>query len=148
MLKKATLTGVISALFIFSFNSFSNTTEGVEFKPEKKVFKKGEEICFTLENKSGRDIYLPSSAPWAVFGDNDMNKVIYSPIATQRIEKLEPYQSKKWCWDQKTFDNDEVTSGDYKIRITVFKNGKRLFLNSGIKIEPEYTAKKETHEEK
>lgn len=138
MLRKIKLLGVFSALLIFSINSFSNTTEGVEFKPIKKVFKKGEKVCFKLENKSGRDVYLPSSAPWAVFSDNDMNKVIYSPIATQSIEKLEPYQSKKWCWDQKTFDNDEVTSGDYKIRITVFKNGKRLFLNSNIKISPEY----------
>ncbi|NPA53208.1 MAG: hypothetical protein GXO21_00915 [Aquificae bacterium] len=148
MLKKAILTGVVSTLFIFSLKSFSITTEGVEFKPERKVFKKGEKVCFTLKNKSGRDIYLPSSAPWAVFEDNDMDKVIYSPVATQKIEKLEPYQSKKWCWDQKTFDNDEVTSGDYKIRITVFKNGKRLFLAENIKIQPEYTAKKETKEEK
>ncbi len=141
MLKTVKLTGVISAIFIFSFNLFANTTEGIEFKPLKKVFKKGEEVCFKLENKSGREIYLPSSAPWAVFSDNDMNKVIYSPIATQSIEKLKPYQSKKWCWNQKTFDNDEATSGDYKIRITVFKNGKRLFLKSDIKIEPEYAVK-------
>ncbi len=143
MLKKAVITGFTSIL-LFSFNSFANTTEGVEFKPSKKVFKKGEEVCFSLKNKSGRDIYLPSSAPWAVFGDNDMDKVIYSPIATQRIEKLEPYQSKKWCWNQKTFDNDEVTSGEYKIRVTVFKNGKRLFLSEKIKIEPKYTAQKGT----
>ncbi len=142
MLNKRKTAGVVFSLLLFSFNSFSNTTEGIEFKPSKNIFKKGEDVCFTLKNNSGRDVYLPSSAPWAVFSDNDFNKVIYSPIATQAIEKLEPFQSKKWCWNQKTFDNDEVTSGDYKIRITVFKNGKRLFLSSDIKIKPKYTAEK------
>ena len=128
MLKKA-------VLFVMVFFSVAGATQwSLEFKPVKKNFNKSEDICFYLKNNSGEKIYLPSSAPWAVFEDKDFEKVIFSPIATQSIVEIKPSQKKRWCWKQKDFNNEQVPSGEYTIRLTVFKDGKRLFLNSTVKI--------------
>jgi hypothetical protein len=128
MLKKA-------VLLVMVFFSVAGATQGsLEFKPVKKNFNKSEDICFYLKNNSGEKIYLPSSAPWAVFEDKDFEKVIFSPIATQSIVEIKPSQKKRWCWKQKDFNNEQVPSGEYTIRLTVFKDGKRLFLNSTVKI--------------
>ncbi|MBK3332673.1 hypothetical protein GWK41_06295 [Persephonella atlantica] len=128
----AKLIGTFLTIVIFSYAAATNGD--LEFKPIKKVFNKKEDICFVLENKSDVNVFLPSSAPWAVFEDRDFEKIIYSPVATQSIVELKPSQKKKWCWKQKDFNKEQVPSGEYTIRLTVFKNGKRLFLTSTVKI--------------
>ncbi|WP_051654150.1 hypothetical protein [Persephonella sp. KM09-Lau-8] len=130
MLKK-----VISTFLIFSTFSFAALSAGeIEFKPEKKVFKKSEKVCFYLKNNSDQKIYLPSSAPWAVFQDKKYEKVVYSPIAMQSIIEIKPSEEKKWCWEQKDFKNEQVPSGEYTIRLTAFQNGKKIFLSSSVQI--------------
>ncbi len=123
-------------LFVSIFYFVSYAHAKVEFKPDKQTYKKGEKVCFTLKNASNQTVYLPSSAPWVVF---KKDKVIYSPISNQVIVKLKPNQKKKWCWDQRTYKKGEkVLSGNYKIRITLFENGKREFLSFDVKIVPDY----------
>jgi hypothetical protein len=136
---------IFHILIIFSISS-ANLTEELEFKPEKEIINKDEKVCFHFVNNSDKTIYLPSSAPWAVFEDEDFDKIVFSPIAAQRILEIRPYEEKKWCWDLKDFHGEIVPSGDYAIRLTVFKNGKRVFLISKIKVKPGVaeTSKKET----
>ncbi|WP_456400456.1 hypothetical protein [Persephonella sp.] len=123
--------------FLLTFSlSFANLTEELEFKPEKEIINKDEKVCFQFKNNSKDEIYLPSSAPWAVFEDEEFDKIVFSPIATQQILKLKPFEQKKWCWDLKDFQGEVVPSGDYSIRLTVFKEGKRIFLTSKIKVKP------------
>ncbi|HHG74203.1 hypothetical protein [Persephonella sp.] len=122
-------------ILIIPFFAAAGITKGeIEFRSEKDFFNKSENVCFYLKNNSEEDIYLPSSAPWAVFEDKQFEKVVFSPVATQSIVKIKPHQSKKWCWEQKDFKNEQVPSGEYTIRLTVFKKGKRIFLTSMVKI--------------
>ncbi len=124
-------------LFLLSFItvSYAAVSDGaLEFKPIKNSFNKEESVCFVLKNNSDSKVFLPSSAPWAVFEDKKFEKVIFSPIATQSIVEIKPSQEKKWCWKQKDFNKEQVPSGEYTIRLTVFKDGKRLFLTSTVKI--------------
>jgi len=130
MLKKFTAL----LLIWFGFALASKQEPGIEFRPVKETFNKSEEICFYVVNKTDSVIYLPSTAPWAVFEDKNFDKIVYSPVAIQSIIRLEPNQKKKWCWKQKDFNNEQVPSGEYTIRLTVFKNGKKLFLISMVKI--------------
>ncbi len=108
--------------------------EDIEFKPVKETFNKSEKVCFYIVNKTGDVLYLPSSAPWVVFEDKKFDKIVYSPVALQSIIRLEPSQKKEWCWKQKDFNDEQVPSGEYTIRLTVFKDGERLFLTSLVKI--------------
>jgi len=135
---------VFYTILIFSL-FFANLTGELEFKPEKEIINKDEKVCFHLVNNSDKAVYLPSSAPWAVFEDEDFDKIVFSPIAAQRILEIKPYEEKKWCWDLKDFQGEIVPSGDYAIRLTVFKNGERVFLVSKIKVKPGVaeTSKKE-----
>ena len=120
------------SLFIFSYAAVSGGE--LEFKPIKKSFNKKEDICFVLKNNSKEGVFLPSSAPWVVFEDKEFEKVVFSPVATQSIVEIKPSQKKKWCWKQQDFNKEQVPSGEYIIRLTVFKNGKRVFLTSTVKI--------------
>ncbi len=137
---------MLMVLFLFNFSFASK----IIFQPEKGVYKKGEKVCFYLKNNSDKIIYLPSTAPWVVLGDVKEYKLgeerefkerpVYSPIANQVIVKLKPGQKKKWCWEQKTFKKDEkALAGNYKIRITVFENGKPKFYSFNVKVEPKYS---------
>jgi len=124
--------GLILAVLIFMNISFAS----IVFKPDKEVYKKGENVCFYIENNTNKEIILPSSAPWVVFEDD---KLLFAPVATQQIVKIKPRQKKKWCWNQKDFDKNEIISGEYTIRLTVFENGKRRFLTFKVKIQPKYS---------
>ncbi len=132
---------ILFLAFLFSCSlNFVGATElkNIEFKLEKEKIKKGEKICFSIENNSNDIIYLPSTAPWVII-DAKTQKIVYSPIASQMIVKLKPKQSKKWCWNQKDFEGNEVPIGTYQIRITIFtKEGKRKFLSFPVVINPEY----------
>ncbi|NPA17050.1 hypothetical protein [Persephonella sp.] len=126
---------VFASLFILvGFAVASVNQQGIEFKPVKKTFNKSEEVCFYIKNNTDTELYLPSSAPWAVFEDSKFDKIVFSPVATQSIVRLEPSQKKQWCWKQKDFNDEQVPSGEYTIRLTVFKNGERLFLTSMVEI--------------
>lgn len=125
---------LILTLFIFNL-SFAT----VIFNSEKKEYKENENICFYLKNNSNNIIFLPSSAPWAVFEDEKFEKIIYSPISSQVIVKLNPNQEKKWCWKQENFKNKKVSAGEYTIRITYFENGKRKFATFKVKIVSDYS---------
>ncbi len=129
----------LTVLFSLIFNfSFASELKGIVFKTEKENIKKGEKICFSIENNSNKVIYLPSTAPWVVI-DSKTQKIIYSPIASQMIVKLKPKSSKKWCWNQKDIEGNEVPIGTYQIRITIFTHkGKRKFLTFPLVINPEY----------
>jgi uncharacterized cupredoxin-like copper-binding protein len=138
---------IVFLILIFTGSSFA---ENVEFKPEKQTFKKGEKVCFYLKNKSNKTVFLPSSAPWVVLGDvkeyklgeerEFKERVIYSPVANQVIVKVKPNEEKKWCWDQKTFEEaKEILSGEYTVRISVFEDGKLNFHSFKVKIEPDYS---------
>ncbi|RUM46514.1 MAG: hypothetical protein DSY47_07975 [Hydrogenothermus sp.] len=124
--------GLILAVLIFMNTSFAS----IVFKPSKEVYRKGENVCFYIKNNTNKEIILPSSAPWVVF-END--KLLFAPVATQQIVKIKPKQKKKWCWNQKDFDKNEILSGEYTIRLTVFENGKRKFLTFKVKIQPNYS---------
>ncbi len=111
---------------------------GLKFIAKKEKFKVGEKVCFKLVNNSKETIYLPSSAPWVVFED-ETEKIVYSPIALQRIEEIKPGQEKSWCWKQVDINGDKVPIGTYRVRITVFSSkGERKFLTFKIEIVPEY----------
>jgi len=114
---------------------FANTKE-LQFIADKKVVNKGEKVCFLLKNNSKKEIVLPNSAPWVVISLSGRNegKVVYSPIATLSLQKVPPTSEKKWCWDLKNFEGDYVHSGKYKVRLTVFINGKREFLSTEIEV--------------
>lgn len=124
--------GLILVVLIFMNISFAS----IVFKPYKEVYKKDENICFYIENNTNKEIILPSSAPWVVFEDD---KLLFAPVATQQIVKIKPRQKKKWCWNQKDFDKNEIISGEYTIRLTVFENGKRRFLTFKVKVQPKYS---------
>lgn len=124
--------GLILAVLILMNTSFAS----IVFKSEKNVYKKGEIVCFYIENNTNKEIILPSSAPWVVF-END--KLLFAPVAIQQIVKIKPKQKKKWCWKQNDFDKKEILSGEYTIRLTVFENGKRKFLTFKVKIQPKYS---------
>lgn len=109
--------------------------EGVNFFTEKSSYKKGENVCFILENKSNDEIFLPSSAPYAIFDKNKPEVAIFSPIATQVITTVKPNERKQFCWNQKDIEGTEVPSGDYFARITIFdKSGKKYFLKADFSI--------------
>ncbi len=127
----------LTILFSWTFG-IASELKNISFKLEKEKVKKGEKICFSIENNSKDIIYLPSTAPWVVI-DAKTQKIVYSPIASQMIVKLKPKQSKKWCWDQKDIEGNEVPIGTYQVRITIFtKKGKREFLKFPLIINPEY----------
>jgi len=121
-------------LVLFTLSLANIQQPAIEFKPVKESFNKSEEVCFYLVNNTDSVIYLPSSAPWVVFEDKKFDKIVYSPVALQSIIRLEPSQKKEWCWKQKDFNNEQVPSGEYTIRLTIFKDGKRMFLTSIVKI--------------
>ncbi len=127
----------LTILFSWSF-AIASELSNITFKLEKEKIKKGEKVCFSIENNSNEFIYLPSTAPWVII-DAKTQKIIYSPIASQMIVKLKPKESKKWCWDQKDIEGNEVPVGTYQVRITIFtKKGKREFLKFPLIINPEY----------
>ncbi len=127
----------LTILFSWSF-AIASELSNITFKLEKEKIKKGEKVCFSIENNSNEFIYLPSTAPWVII-DAKTQKIIYSPIASQMIVKLKPKESKKWCWDQKDVEGNEVPVGTYQVRITIFtKKGKREFLKFPLIINPEY----------
>ncbi len=127
----------LTILFSWSF-AIASELSNITFKLEKEKIKKGEKVCFSIENNSNDFIYLPSTAPWVII-DAKTQKIIYSPIASQMIVKLKPKESKKWCWDQKDVEGNEVPVGTYQVRITIFtKKGKREFLKFPLIINPEY----------
>ncbi len=129
---------IYAPFFILAFIYISFAQSGLKFIAKKEKFKAGEDVCFELINNSKETFYLPSSAPWVVFED-ETEKIIYSPIALQRIEKLKPGEKKSWCWKQIDINQDKVPSGDYKIRITLFSSkGKKEFLSINVKILPKY----------
>ncbi|GAB6073165.1 hypothetical protein JCM14244_15420 [Venenivibrio stagnispumantis] len=104
----------------------------VIFKAIKPEFLKGENVCFYLENKTNKELLMPSSAPWAIL---ENEKVIYSPIALQVITIVKPNEKKQWCWNQKDVEGKDIASGDYIIRITFFdKEGEKYILSTPIKI--------------
>jgi len=124
--------------FVFLvFFGFANAD--IVFKPEKREYKKGEKICFYVKNNTGNTLFLPSSAPWAVFEDDNFEKLIFSPIGNQVIVKIKPNQEKKWCWKQKNFKNINISTGEYTIRITYFEKGKRKFASFKVKVISDYT---------
>jgi thioredoxin-related protein len=130
----------ISFLLILSLFSFAKASQvdNIKFNLEKEKIKKGEKVCFSIENNSKEIIYLPSTAPWVII-DAKTQKIIYSPIASQMIVKLRPKNKKRWCWNQKDLEGNEVPTGTYQIRITIFtKKGKREFLQLPLVINPEY----------
>lgn len=143
---------IILIVFIGYFSAFG---ENVKFNIEKKKYKEGEKVCFSLKNISEKIIYLPSSAPWAILKEEKVDKryllpserkqniknkkIIYSPIAAQRILKLKKGETKKWCWKQKDIDGKSVEPGKYEVRITVFNPiGKRIFLSQQFEIVANY----------
>ncbi|NPA12396.1 MAG: hypothetical protein GXO45_00250, partial [Aquificae bacterium] len=73
--------------------------QDIEFKPLKKVFNKGEKVCFVLVNNSDAVIYLPNSAPWVVFEKEKPENIVYSPVALQVITTLKKGDKKQWCWE-------------------------------------------------
>lgn len=105
--------------------------ENVNFYTEKKEYKKGEDVCFILENKSNDELLLPSSAPYAIFNKEKPEVAIFSPISGQVITTLKTNEKKQWCWNQKDIEGQEVPSGDYFVRLTVFdKTGKKYFMKA------------------
>ncbi|WP_457639158.1 hypothetical protein [Persephonella sp.] len=130
MFKKFLVTAVLISSVLFAVAS----TGEIEFKPLKESFNKSEEVCFYIKNNSTEKVYLPSSAPWAVFEDSKYDKMVFSPVATQSIVELKPSEKKQWCWKQKDFNDEQVPSGEYTIRLTVFQNGQRIFLTSKVEI--------------
>ncbi len=132
MLKNITVF-ILALSFVFAF-----AETNLKFIAKKEKFKAGEKVCFELINESHNIYYLPSSAPWAVF-DAETEKIIYSPIALQRIEKLKPGEKKEWCWEQIDINQDKVPVGKYKIRITLFDSkGNKIFKSITIEIVPKY----------
>jgi len=86
---------IYAPFFILAFIYLSFAQSGLKFIAKKEKFKAGEDVCFELINDSKETFYLPSSAPWVVF-ENETEKIVYSPIALQRIEKLKPGEKKSW----------------------------------------------------
>lgn len=100
----------------------------VKFYTLKSEYKKDERVCFVFENTSGKMLYLPSSAPWAVFSNDKPDSGIFSPLSAQVIVSLKDGEKKQWCWDQKDIEGKEVSVGDYFIRITFFdEKGEKYF---------------------
>jgi hypothetical protein len=109
--------------------------ENVKFYTERSTYKKGENVCFILENNSNNEILLPSTAPYAIFEKEKPEVAIFSPVAAQIIVVLKPKEKKQWCWNQKDIEGKEVSSGNYIVRITIFdKSGKKYFLKSEFSI--------------
>ena len=132
MLKNLTVF-ILALSFVFAF-----AETNLKFIAKKEKFKAGEKVCFELINESHNIYYLPSSAPWAIF-DAETEKIIYSPIALQRIEKLKPGEKKEWCWEQIDINQDKVPIGKYKIRITLFDSkGHKIFKSTTIEIVTKY----------
>jgi len=129
----------ILILFIVALSfGLSYGESNLKFIAKKEKFKVGEDVCFELINEDNKTYYLPSSAPWAVF-DAESDKIIYSPIALQRIVKLKPNQKKQWCWKQVDINGEKVPTGRYKIRITIFDDkGHKIFKSLEVEIIPEY----------
>ncbi len=127
----------LTILFLFS-SAISSETSNITFKLKKEKIKKGEKVCFSIKNNSKDFIYLPSTAPWVII-EAKTQKIIYSPIASQMIVKLKPKEEKEWCWNQKDIEGNEVPTGTYQVRITIFtKKGERKFLKFPLVINPEY----------
>ena len=109
--------------------------ESVKFYSEKPSYKKGENVCFVLENNSNNEILLPSTAPYAIFEKEKPEVAIFSPVSAQVITVIKPKEKKQWCWNQKDIEGKEVPSGDYFVRLTIFdKSGKKYFLKSEFSI--------------
>ncbi len=133
MLKNILWIFIVALSFSFSFGETN-----LKFIAKKEKFKAGEQVCFELVNNENETYYLPSSAPWAVF-DVENDKIIYSPIALQRIEKIKPQEKKQWCWKQTDINGEKVSAGKYKIRITIFdQKGHKIFKSLIVEILPEY----------
>lgn len=92
----------------------------VRFYTAYQEYKKGQNICFVFENLSGENIYLPSSAPWAVFSEEKPETAIYSPVSAQVITTIKSGEKREWCWNQYDIEGKQVSSGNYFIRISFF----------------------------
>lgn len=92
----------------------------VRFYTAYQEYKKGQNICFVFENLSGENIYLPSSAPWAVFSEEKPETAIYSPVSAQVITTIKSGEKRAWCWNQYDIEGKQVSSGNYFIRISFF----------------------------
>lgn len=116
-----------SLLIISHVFGFSNEVQqepgkepAVKFYTQSAEYKKGQKVCFVFENTSGKEVYLPSSAPWAVFSEEKPETAIYSPVSAQVITVLKNGEKKEWCWNQQDIEGKEVPPGSYFVRITFF----------------------------
>lgn len=132
----------LSLIIISQSIAFSNKiSEQSKQDPEVKFYttateyKKGQKVCFTFENVSGKDLLLPSSAPWAVFGEEKPEDPIFSPMSAQLITTVKNGEKKEWCWNGQDIEGREVPTGNYFLRITFFDNkGNRFFKRASFRI--------------
>jgi hypothetical protein len=81
---------------------------------EKSNFKKGEEIKIRIVNSGSVPLtFTDTSYGLKITGLSGM--LMYSPVSSQIISKLEPREEIEFVWDQIKNDGDAVLEGLYKI---------------------------------
>jgi len=141
----------VLVFFIITATSFAASgINGIKLNLNKSVLKKNEKLCFTLKNTSKKTVYLPNSAPWVIIGVSGKykGKIVYAPVVLPVITPLKPGEEKKWCWDLKDFNGLSAPSGKYKVRITIFKDGDKVFISAPFEIKPLYSITPEVNEKR
>jgi len=88
---------------------------------DRKIYKQGEPVKITLENKCPYSIQLKNSAPWRI--STKSGKIVFTPIALQVITEIKPNESKTWIWDQRDNSGKQVEPGVYQVILETINSG-------------------------
>jgi len=88
---------------------------------DKRIYKQGEQVKITLENKCSYPIRLKNSAPWKIVTKS--GKEVFTPVALQVITEVKPRKSKTWVWNQRDNLGKQVKPGTYQIILETMNAG-------------------------
>jgi len=88
---------------------------------DKKIYKQGEPVKITLENKCPYSIQLKNSAPWRI--STKSGEIVFTPIALQVITEIKPNESKTWIWNQRDNSGKQVEPGAYQVILETMNSG-------------------------
>lgn len=111
---------VIVPLLIILF-SIQTTLQPPIVTTNKSEYKIGEIVIITIFNPNTAAISFPNPNPYKVISI-EKNEVVYTPITTQVVYKLDGRKSLVLSWNQTDNDGNQVQPGKYKI-IVVWMNG-------------------------
>lgn len=119
--KTVTDTVTITITKTFHKTDGNNDTGCIIFKTNKEIYKISERVFLVLMNNCDYVLVLPNSAPWMIIDEG--GEIVFSPIALQVITEVKPGNERKWTWNQRDNDGNQVSAGTYYVKLTTINGG-------------------------